>query len=353
MLKIINSSRRRKAQSMVEFALAFPILLILVLGIIEGGRMLFLISEVYAASREAARYGAGIGLTTLGSGGVPVYRDCNGILSAAERIGEFAGVQDSSITVDYDSGPATLKKGTAVCPNKSSTPTNTLTLGDRIVVTVDVLYSPIIPLLPIPSFQIRSQNAHTILSNVQIVGTPGTIVPGPSSTFTPTPTDTNTPTITPDPTDTPTGTLTPPADTSTPTLTPTPTLTLTPTLTPTGGPCDTNQLILSVSIINGQIHATINNKFTTFNITKITVSWSGNGTKLKTIVLNNGSNSTPVYSDNNGTSGPTFTISPSSLILPVGTSDLIFSFNNGNVGIPGSGPTVQIVVNNNLCTMAK
>ncbi len=102
MIKIPAVKRLKRGQGMVEFALAFPILLILVLGIIEGGRMLFLFSEVYASSREAARYGAGIGMTTLGLGGVPVYRDCDGILSAAERIGVFAGVQDSNITVDYD-----------------------------------------------------------------------------------------------------------------------------------------------------------------------------------------------------------------------------------------------------------
>ncbi len=127
------------------------------------------------------------------------------------------------------------------------------------MVTVDVLYSPIIPLLPIPSFQIRSQNAHTILGNVDIVGTPGTVIPGPTRTFTPTPTATNTPTSTL------TGTLeSTPTQTNTPIFSPTPTITPTPILTSTGGPCDTSQLILSVSIIKTEIDATINNKFAEF-----------------------------------------------------------------------------------------
>ncbi len=102
----------RKGQGMVEFALAIPIVLFLTMGIIEGGRMLFMFSDVYAASREAARYGAGIGLNNLG--GVVLYNDCNGILGAAKRVGAFAGVKDSNITIDYDSGPESSK--TTGCP---------------------------------------------------------------------------------------------------------------------------------------------------------------------------------------------------------------------------------------------
>ena len=50
----------QKAQGMVEFALVLPILLLLVLGIIEAGRLLFYYGVVTNASREAARFGSAV-----------------------------------------------------------------------------------------------------------------------------------------------------------------------------------------------------------------------------------------------------------------------------------------------------
>src|SRR5450759_1041110 len=70
--KLFNQS----AQGMVEFALTIPIILLMILGIIEGGRLIFIYSSLAAAGREAARYGAGIG--SLDSGTI-LYNDCAGI----------------------------------------------------------------------------------------------------------------------------------------------------------------------------------------------------------------------------------------------------------------------------------
>jgi hypothetical protein len=44
-----------RAQGMVEFALALPIVLMLMLGVVEFGRLMVTYSSVYTASREAAR----------------------------------------------------------------------------------------------------------------------------------------------------------------------------------------------------------------------------------------------------------------------------------------------------------
>ena len=46
---------------MVEFAIALPVLLLLLYGILEAGRLLFVYSTVVTASRQAARYGATTG----------------------------------------------------------------------------------------------------------------------------------------------------------------------------------------------------------------------------------------------------------------------------------------------------
>src|SRR5574340_438685 len=58
---ILPSARNRKrGQSMVEFALAFPIFLMIVIGIMEFGRLFITYTSVYAAAREGARYGAAV-----------------------------------------------------------------------------------------------------------------------------------------------------------------------------------------------------------------------------------------------------------------------------------------------------
>ena len=54
--RLRRSKRQEGAQGMVEFALILPLLLLVVFGIIELGRLLVIYSSVGTASREAARY---------------------------------------------------------------------------------------------------------------------------------------------------------------------------------------------------------------------------------------------------------------------------------------------------------
>jgi hypothetical protein len=156
--------QRFKAQGMVEFALVLPLLLLLIFGIIEAGRLLFLYSAVMSSSREAVRYGSAsgdvIGLTTY-------YEDCTGIQDAAMRIGKFAGVSAGDVTISYDHGPGT---GTfATCPPSGS---QTVKLGDRVVVQVITNWTPLLPLVNFSGFPITSQSSRTIIKDVQIQGTP-------------------------------------------------------------------------------------------------------------------------------------------------------------------------------------
>jgi Flp pilus assembly protein TadG len=234
---------------MVEFALILPLLLLLVYGVIEAGRLLFIYSAVFTSSREGARYGSASGDV---GGGVPHYQDCTGIMDAVKRIATFAGVQNSDIHIQYDHGPNT---GTPFASCPSTTP---LTLNDRILVYVTAYYSPIVPLVNFPPIQINSHTARTILKDVDILGTPPAPYPTatstPTKTATPTWTPTPTPTFTPSPTPTDTPTPTPtstgaPTATSTNTSTPTPTNTPTPTPTNTATPTATPSCTLrSVSL---------------------------------------------------------------------------------------------------------
>ena len=54
---------------MVEFAIALPILLMLVYGLLEVGRLLFTYSSVVNATRQAVRYGS---TTGAGDRGTPL-----------------------------------------------------------------------------------------------------------------------------------------------------------------------------------------------------------------------------------------------------------------------------------------
>jgi len=223
-----------QGQGMVEFALVLPILLLIVLGIIEFGRLLFMYAAVSTASREGARYGAAVG--NIG-GGVKRYEDCAGIQAAVTRIGGIVGVTTDDIEIKYDDG-TTIKANS--CPPLSDNPLDPILLGDRIIVTVSRQFQPIVPLVNIPPIPISATTSRTIIRDVGVKGTPPP-TPTKLPTRTPTATDINTPTatLTPKkPTATPTASSTPtasntPTNTSTATAGPSPTATATPTTTRT------------------------------------------------------------------------------------------------------------------------
>ncbi len=149
---------------MVEFALVLPLLLLLMLGIIEVGRLLFTYSLVYSSVREAARYGSASGDV---GGFVAHYEDCTGIREAAKRVGSLAGVDDSSITIQYDHGPGAGGAFSTSCP-----PSQSVELGDRILIEITAYYQPVVPLVNIPPIPISSSAARTIFKDITLEGTP-------------------------------------------------------------------------------------------------------------------------------------------------------------------------------------
>ena len=103
--KIIKSKNKSAAQAMAEFALVLPILLLVVYGLLETGRLLFIFATVNTASRQAVRYGSAIGLVDTDNNGTldtPRYQDCNGILAAANRVAFITNFTNVNIT--YDGG---------------------------------------------------------------------------------------------------------------------------------------------------------------------------------------------------------------------------------------------------------
>lgn len=151
-----------KGQGMVEFAMVFPLLLFVLLGIFEFSRLMFTYSAVVSASREAARYGSAI--QDVG-GGIAQYKDCDGIKAAAKRIGSLAGIGDDDISIQYSNDQGVYA---AACP-----PSQEVRLSDRVNVTISTTIEPLIPLLQFPPIPIQSTANRTILKEIA-VGDSGT-----------------------------------------------------------------------------------------------------------------------------------------------------------------------------------
>lgn len=57
-MKWLTRSRAHRGQALVEFALVFPVFLLLLFGLIDIGRYVFVTNSFSQAAREAARFGA-------------------------------------------------------------------------------------------------------------------------------------------------------------------------------------------------------------------------------------------------------------------------------------------------------
>ncbi len=157
---IVQGRRGYAGQGIVEFAIALPIVLTLIMGIMEFGRLMITHTAISSASREAARFGAAVGNDDLGI--LPPYEDCVGIRDAAKRVTKaFIPVEDAAINIQYDKGP-----GTAFYSDCASL-SDTIELGDRIVVSITTTYEPLIP-LGFGNFEITSVTKRSITKDVVV-----------------------------------------------------------------------------------------------------------------------------------------------------------------------------------------
>jgi uncharacterized repeat protein (TIGR01451 family) len=172
MMKPSKRHRKWTGQGMVEFALALPILLMVVYGLIETGRLLFIYGSTVTAARQAARYGSATGNS---DNNIPYYRDCDGIDSAARNTAFLSPFHDINVT--YDRGLDSSGNEVAI-PGISSDPTadtcpsmndTTLRNGDRIKVQVVTQWTPILSIVPSwQGFTITSEAERTILFYIPI-----------------------------------------------------------------------------------------------------------------------------------------------------------------------------------------
>jgi TadE-like protein len=350
--------KKNKAQAMVEFAIVLPMLLLLLYGILEAGRLLFIYSTIVTASRQAVRYGSatgqGVDYTSLGgpnNSGIPRYQDCYGIRLAAQRVDFLNAINDDDIIIQYDDGPTDITP-TTVCDGSTNEyrPTNN---SSRLLVSIDGDYKPIVPRIvgflerSDANFKpIKAQSARTVLVSVSIYVTAPTVVflpdtstptktPNVTNTSTATNTATETATLTPlvsnTPSPTPTFTRTPTATLS-PTVTLTRTPSLTPTITPTRVPsCNTTHGNITVPGDNTMTMTIQNPNAWPISLQDVFVVWdhdrghqTGND---KTLILQSASiGGVPFWTGPND--GPSTTLTPTSLLtIPPGSSITItFTF---------------------------
>jgi hypothetical protein len=222
----------RRGQGLVEFALILPLLLLIIIGTIEFGRILFIYVNVSNAAREGTRHG------------IVDPQNQEAITEAVN--GLIVLIPPVAPVIRYDHGPGTT---VFTDPSKASA-------GDRVGVTIEYLVEPMTPMMaPFmgAGMSFRTENWRTIQSTGSLGWTsPGTPLPGTTLTPTPTATATETP-IPPTPTETPV----PPTPTATATLAPgetpadTPTATLTPTPTPLPPIIITRPVVAGVTRVTG------------------------------------------------------------------------------------------------------
>ena len=174
---------KKRGQAIAEFALVLPLLLIVVIGLIEVGRAIFIYSSVTNASREAVRYASAYGINPDNNF---QFQDCDAIRNTARRTGFFLDLADDDIVIEYDTGPY-LTGNPDTLPNTGDevwsdapAPFDTcdaadgvdegvvLACGDRVVVTITAYYAPIITLIPMSPRAITSTSARTYFGVIEL-----------------------------------------------------------------------------------------------------------------------------------------------------------------------------------------
>jgi len=159
-----NSNRSIRGQAIVEFAIALPILLFILVGILEVGRMILIYSAVTNASRNAVRYGSVVGFED--SGQYHKYLYCDGIKEMAINSAFLMNSSDLTISISYDSGPGTASLGD--CDVEGGEAAVSVSTEDRVVVEVIAQYRPMVNLVPLTARPFTSKSYRTILGIVDL-----------------------------------------------------------------------------------------------------------------------------------------------------------------------------------------
>jgi hypothetical protein len=92
-------ARRKRGQAMAEFALVLPIFLLILFGIIDGGRMIFVSNQLSEAARDGARWGSVQERSTTSAGRASIDDRVIGILN---------GVPAPAVTISCERDESTI-----------------------------------------------------------------------------------------------------------------------------------------------------------------------------------------------------------------------------------------------------
>lgn len=185
-IKVAKSLSR--GQSMAEFSMVLPILMLVIFGLLEVGRAVFMYAAVVSASREAVRYATAYGVN---ESDVLHYQNCAEIRNEAKRVAFLVPLTDDDITISYDTGPQTVDPDGIpdngdeyLAPPTDLTPATcdgaadgvndgvdervVLACGDRVVVTVTYDYHPMVPIVPMEAQTFTSSSARTFVGVVEL-----------------------------------------------------------------------------------------------------------------------------------------------------------------------------------------
>jgi Flp pilus assembly protein TadG len=157
-----NCRHGSAGQALTEFALALPILVLLMFTVIDLGRLIAANAAAVTASREGARYGAAVGTVS----GTPRYMNCAGIRQAVRAVtGGLIDISDDNrIQISYIQGDGTAT--TQSCTPHGTGPVDAEIVDfDRVVVEVSATLQPITPVVGsfIGPFDIVSIDRRTIV----------------------------------------------------------------------------------------------------------------------------------------------------------------------------------------------
>jgi hypothetical protein len=153
-----------RGQGLVEFALVFPFLCLLVLGIFDFGLFIVSASSMSTANRDAARYAASSGTT---GEGIAHYQDCETIRNMANVISQFT---HPDVVIEYDpDGPGDAAPYEYCQVGMESDPIEA-ELGGRIIVTSTFNYSSITGQIfyELPPIPLSARTARTVVKEIPI-----------------------------------------------------------------------------------------------------------------------------------------------------------------------------------------
>lgn len=130
--------------TLIEFAIVVPLLLLLLFGILEFGRV---ISE-FTTMRTAAREGARFATTVENTSGAPNYRDCSGIIDAVHAKAVIGTVE--TVTIQWTGLAPGFPSHTCTEADPTNDPDpNAVVSGTKVEVTVTSSFDSVVPILEI------------------------------------------------------------------------------------------------------------------------------------------------------------------------------------------------------------